>query len=446
MAGICEPSGFCSFSDLSCVSGRRYGRYARFDLCDACVLSGDGGLVVDGQVPDGALAMAGCGGTRLLRDDFDDGVMGLDWGRSYQEGAVTTSETGGKLVITLASGAAGSTYGGLVSSRFYNLVGDEVAVRVTDMVDTSTDAEAYLEVREPGGNLVRILQRHGDLHFQKRVAGTYASLATIKFNALLHDFWRIREDRGDLFWETSGNGENFVVRAQAPAPFEVTTVEVQLGAGTASSIPNPGSVGFDELNVRAPLGRFCKASSFSDDFDDGVRAITWSRTFAEAGCSVVEKAGQVVLSVAPGTRPFCAYATSHAYDLQDDQAVIRVPQMIDVRSNAHVYFHAIDRNRASVQIIQEGGELVARRQRGGDYQFIIDDLYSTTKHLWWRLREGGGTLFWETSSDGRAWTILYQELAPLDVSAVDIEFGLGVFSTGGIEPGALHVDDYNRAP
>jgi uncharacterized protein YuzE len=40
LAGYCEPSGYCSFDDEACDSGRRYGSYAREDLAEACVTSG----------------------------------------------------------------------------------------------------------------------------------------------------------------------------------------------------------------------------------------------------------------------------------------------------------------------------------------------------------------------------------------------------------------------
>ena len=42
MAGVCQPSGFCSFSDTSCPTGQRYGDWAG-DLSGACVDAIGGG-------------------------------------------------------------------------------------------------------------------------------------------------------------------------------------------------------------------------------------------------------------------------------------------------------------------------------------------------------------------------------------------------------------------
>src|SRR5439155_5409516 len=37
--GVCEPSGFCSFPDTMCPSGKRYGDFATSDLAGQCVAS-----------------------------------------------------------------------------------------------------------------------------------------------------------------------------------------------------------------------------------------------------------------------------------------------------------------------------------------------------------------------------------------------------------------------
>jgi hypothetical protein len=68
-AGRCETSGFCSFSDGSCATGRRYGSYAASTLADQCVsdsddlgiASGDGTPPSDGP-PCGAVGEACCAG------------------------------------------------------------------------------------------------------------------------------------------------------------------------------------------------------------------------------------------------------------------------------------------------------------------------------------------------------------------------------------------------
>jgi hypothetical protein len=45
-AGTCEPTGFCSFDDATCPSGRRYGEHAGRDLASQCVVNPNGSFDV----------------------------------------------------------------------------------------------------------------------------------------------------------------------------------------------------------------------------------------------------------------------------------------------------------------------------------------------------------------------------------------------------------------
>lgn len=50
--GICQPSGYCSFSDDDCESGQRYGDHAPAELADQCVPSGGTTEAVDATTVD----------------------------------------------------------------------------------------------------------------------------------------------------------------------------------------------------------------------------------------------------------------------------------------------------------------------------------------------------------------------------------------------------------
>lgn len=48
---------------------------------------------------------------------------------------------------------------------------------------------------------------------------------------------------------------------------------------------------------------------------------------------------------------------------------------------------------------------------------------------WWRLRESGGLLFWETSGDGQTWNVKRQMPAPFPVDAVRVLIGVRTDTT-----------------
>lgn len=85
--GRCEPSGFCSFADPSCPSGRRYGEHAADDLADACAADTPdnllanpgfeqglaGWVALDGTLEDSDIARSGERSARLCAADAETG-------------------------------------------------------------------------------------------------------------------------------------------------------------------------------------------------------------------------------------------------------------------------------------------------------------------------------------------------------------------------------------
>lgn len=60
--------------------------------------------------------------------------------------------------------------------------------------------------------------------------------------------------------------------------------------------------------------------------------------------------------------------------------------------------------------------------------------YDAVAHRWWRVRESGGTIFWETSPDGAAWTTQVSWASPYAApTASQVYMGSGYF---GADPGA----------
>lgn len=51
--------------------------------------------------------------------------------------------------------------------------------------------------------------------------------------------------------------------------------------------------------------------------------------------------------------------------------------------------------------------------------------YAQTQQLWWRIREERGMLYWETSPEGKFWTVVRQALRAenLDVSSIIVKLG-----------------------
>jgi hypothetical protein len=62
----------------------------------------------------------------------------------------------------------------------------------------------------------------------------------------------------------------------------------------------------------------------------------------------------------------------------------------------------------------------AYRINGNNYMPFASVPYDAVQHKVWQIREAGGTVFWEVSPDGAAFTTLFSAAPPIDISAVQL--------------------------
>jgi hypothetical protein len=77
---------------------------------------------------------------------------------------------------------------------------------------------------------------------------------------------------------------------------------------------------------------------------------------------------------------------------------------------------------------------VARRSPPGDLSRSVLETdsgqiaYDATMHLYWRMREAGGKLFYETSPDGSTWTVQHEVGTPAWASGGIVSFAAAAVS------------------
>ena len=187
-----------------------------------------------------------------------------------------------------------------------------------------------------------------------------------------------------------------------------------------------------------------KVSLLADAFDGDDRELQWGNSFKDSASRIEQSDGR--LRITPpssfGGASFAGYGSSRYYDLTDSSVAIDLPHMVNPESGAEAYFLVYnddgDREAAFSQI---GGVLRFYARVNGDGA-IVSTPYDPVQHRHWRLRERAGTLYWETSRDGAAWTIRHQQPAPFDLSLVRVELSAGV-SEAQDDPGFLEVEALN---
>lgn len=92
------------------------------------------------------------------------------------------------------------------------------------------------------------------------------------------------------------------------------------------------------------------------------------------------------------------------YDLSSSYAYLHVVTLPDNATNADAELRLIFNPTNILRWVKEGGTLYAQKEVAGATTTLTSFSFSATTHAWWRIRESGGTVNFETSPDFAAWT------------------------------------------
>jgi len=188
-------------------------------------------------------------------------------------------------------------------------------------------------------------------------------------------------------------------------------------------------------------------SYLRDDFENNVIDPAWS-TGVTGSATAAETGGQAVLTLpssVAGTHT-AFYLANAQYDLTGDQCAIGIGTMVatGVAATAALQLY-VDANNI-YKWTQTSGTLKAQKIVAGTTTDLFSVAWSATTHKYLRIRESGGTVFFDTStsaSAGAAWTNRGSTTiaAAFAVTSLFVQFFV---SCGNIaSPGSLRLDMFN---
>ncbi|MFF8589958.1 hypothetical protein ACF061_00720 [Streptomyces sp. NPDC015220] len=186
-----------------------------------------------------------------LVDNFNDGVIGPNWGNSY--GGVT--ETGGRARVPCATG-----YAGYQTAYSWTLAGATFYVKVVTTPAKSTATTAYCGVYvnapdyDTSGTRIGFTVNAvtGMLRMQSDTAGTDPSAVEITYSATTHAFLRLREDGSNVYWDTSPDGTTWTNRRTLATPAWVAS-SVEQCALDMSAHRDAGTADYAEYDLANTL-------------------------------------------------------------------------------------------------------------------------------------------------------------------------------------------------
>lgn len=225
------------------------------DGATVTAFTGDAAFTGSGQ-----LAAAGGIPAASFVERFDSGVQDAarwDW----YGAAGDVSIVGGAL-----QAKALPAYPAAQTTGVYNLVGSSATVQVVGVPNlvANGSTEAMLRLSLDSANEIAVVWANGQLYFRTRVNYAYSDVGAVPFDQAAMAWWRIREQGGTLYWDTSPDSVAWTVRRTlAGAPFPLNALKIGLLAGNYNNA-DPATVGvatFDNLNA-PPAPAYTGAAAF----------------------------------------------------------------------------------------------------------------------------------------------------------------------------------------
>ncbi|HEU0078956.1 MAG TPA: hypothetical protein VFQ76_14980, partial [Longimicrobiaceae bacterium] len=181
-----------------------------------------------------------------LTDNFSDNAR--DTAKWYEYGPV--QEVNQRLEIRPGS-SLDDSYGGYSSVNRYDLTRSEVVVELVRVLRGADGAETYMALENTAGDAIVIKVQQGLFYGSHRASGASSSthVRDLAYDPTAHRWLRIREQLGMLYYEYSADGCAWELMGSVPVPFDVTSVKVDLTAGTYLPVASPGTAVFDNFNA-----------------------------------------------------------------------------------------------------------------------------------------------------------------------------------------------------
>jgi tRNA A-37 threonylcarbamoyl transferase component Bud32 len=164
--------------------------------------------------------------------------------------------------------------------------------------------------------------------------------------------------------------------------------------------------------------------------DENYSGPEYSESFSDPGTQRMAKDGVVTILPAPNRegRAFAGYATTYWLDLRGGRVAVEV---LEVPRKGGANLVAAGDSQNYVGFEAADGLLYSFHRLGGLHTEVDKIPYDAKQHRFWQVREAGGTVYWETSPDGKQFTTRAKRPAPEFMRSVEIEVMGGTY---GAEP------------
>jgi hypothetical protein len=205
-------------------------------------------------------------------------------------------------------------------------------------------------------------------------------------------------------------------------------VDISVVDSRPNSAGNSDAVLPDPATDAASCGSGETAGNFSSDFAAGIPSRY--QVFTEGAAFMEFVAGIVRIIPVRSTGKSYAYLASDQDNLRSHRVFVEVAKMVDTSKTVHALL-SVNRFRVVgnyVTVGQVQGDMVARVWTSGVETLISKRPYVPANDRWWQIRERDDIVYYETSPDGKTWSLLGQSATPAWYSQANVEIAGGTDS------------------
>lgn len=180
-----------------------------------------------------------------------------------------------------------------------------------------------------------------------------------------------------------------------------------------------------------------------DDFNDNTTNTNLWSDVGDPPVTTVEANGQV--EVTPGTNStgYGGRQSVATYDLTGNAVSMRVIHPCNTTNNTETQMVLAVDDDNQILFVVTNNSIVCRTRTAG----VNSDTFPawSTNYKYWRIRESGGTIFFEVSSDNQEWTTLRSTTVSFSIKALQIRLQAGTYDNQP-SPGSFVFDDVCFSP
>ncbi len=187
--------------------------------------------------------------------------------------------------------------------------------------------------------------------------------------------------------------------------------------------------------------------TLQDNFDDNsIDAGKWNTFTANSG-TIVESGGKIICTPANSTVGSDSELNSATnYDLTASYAFVNLKQATS-GGGCETNFRLFKDGSNSIYMQKYlDGNLYAVVLQAGIQIYNTSAAYNSTNHAWLKIRESGGTIFFDVSTDGVTWNNFGSHLNPI-FAITSLRVDLTTYEDNSdATPGAAWFDNFNLLP